>query len=263
MAIINGKNLQLITSGAIPQKQMEEHKKFLGSSKKDFIQQGYEPGTSTDGILAHWDNVPLAYYGIPTANMMIYSEKLWDMILANETINQLIETGAYWMENDHKDEAETKVDNASGRICQHQKAPHNLIIGSLDIIDTPAGRKAYIMSKLGAVGTSTRGFGVLDPIGHGLTNVNENEYVHVDSDFVTIPAVPVSRIQFGKDVTSNLVNSEDEQLRKLVLSMFEQNPKDYQLLQLANAVTHGKYENDLREQERTMRIAASLKRLKA
>lgn len=224
MAIINGKELKLITSGAIPQKSMAEHKKFLGSSKKDFIKQGYEPGTSPDGVLAHWDNIPLAYYGIPTANMMIYSEHLWDMILANETLNQLIESGAYWMENDHKDTAETLVSNASGRICHHEKGPHNLIIGSLDIIDTPEGRKTYIMSKLGAVGTSTRGFGVLDPIGNGLTNVNEDEYVHVDSDFVTVPAVPVSRIRSGADPVTSLVNSEDEQLRKLVLNSFEQNP---------------------------------------
>lgn len=260
MVSASGKKLTMICSGVLPRRVFEDNKKFLNSSKKDYVSQGYEPNCQGNGVLMHWDNIPLAYYGVPTANMMIYSESLWDKILSNETLNQLIETKSFWMENDHKDSAEVLISNIAGRITNWEKGPNNLIIGGVDIMDTPQGHITYSCAQTGSIGTSTRGFGVLDDIGKGLTSVNEDEYVHVDSDFVTVPAVSVSRVQIGEDPIKESVLAEDSKLRALVMNAFERNPDNFELLKLANICEHGKYDNDVNRHLVRQRLAASLKR---
>lgn len=260
MAIINGKELSLICSGSIPGKALHEAKKFLGSSKKDFVKDGYEPTCQGTGVLMHWDNVPIGYYDVPTANRMVYSSSLWDAIMNNQTIRQMIDTGCFWMENDHKDDSETKISNIAGRITGWEKGSNNFIVGGIDILDTPQGHIAYALAQAGDVGTSTRGFGVLDDIGNGLTNVNEEEYVHVCSDFVTLPACVNSRVTFRQDLNNSLVTAEEEQLRSLVKNAYERCPDNLELLKIMNVLEKGKYDNDVVRLQTQQRIAASLKR---
>ena len=57
----------------------KQHKLIKSGLMKstDMVMQGYKPEQNDSGILYHWDNMPIAYYDIPTLNDMIFSKKLW------------------------------------------------------------------------------------------------------------------------------------------------------------------------------------------
>jgi len=167
----------------------------------DMIMQGYKPETNGDGILYHWDNMPIAYYDIPTLNNMVFSKKLWNDIHENPFVKASLENKAFYGEDCHRDNSEVFLENVVLRVNDWWADDKNGILASVDLLDTPKGLIIYNIAKSGMVGTSSRGFGNLwDRTGQyvidqnhpqiGLADVMEDDYLAVSQDAVCFPAVP-------------------------------------------------------------------------
>ena len=203
--------------------------------KTDFIAQGYKPKTGGDGVLYSWHNVPLAYYDIPTLNNMVFSKHLWESIHENEFIKAAMENKAFWGEAQHRDDSEVKLENVAIRVNDFRCIDNNLVVGDVDLMDTPSGLICYSLAKTGMIGNSSRGYGdLIDRCdGSGLSDVDEDNYLAVDWDLVGFPAVPNCMVMSTSDQlvdtayqASQSLGSIVEQLRNSVKDCHEQNPEN-------------------------------------
>lgn len=197
----------------------------------DMIMQGYKPEQNSDGILYHWDNMPIAYYDIPTLNNMVFSKKLWNDIHENPYVKASLENKAFYGEDCHRDNSEVFVENVCIRVNDWWEGPSNTILASVDLLDTPKGLIVYNLSKSGKVGTSSRGFGDLIDIGSGLTRVDEDSYLAVSQDVVCFPAVPSAFCLSTKDEvinqSSNALTNLETGLREQITSAIEEAHNKY------------------------------------
>ena len=157
---------------------------------EDRVEQGYKPNQGGTGVLYSWKNKPLAYWDIPTLNNMIFSKHLWETIHENPFIKAALDNHCFWGEDQHRDNSEVLLENVAIRVNDFHCDENNLVLGDIDLMDTPRGLTIYSLAKTGAIGNSSRGFGDLDDIGNGLTNVREDTYLAVDWDCVGFPACP-------------------------------------------------------------------------
>ena len=109
------------------------------------------------------------------------------------------------------------------------KVEHNLVLGDLDLMDTPNGLICYSLAKTGRIGNSTRGYGELIPSsfeGVQLVNDADGVYTHVCSDMVALPAVPCanSTIVQAAGLAAGEIGNLEEHLRALVEQAIERNP---------------------------------------
>lgn len=178
----------------------------------DNISQGYKPKTDGNGVLYSWLNKPLAYYDIPTLNNMIFTKQLWQAIRDNPFIKASLENKCFWGEEQHRDSSEVITSNIAIRINDFRVADNNLVLGDIDLMDTPNGLIVYALAKTGAIGNSSRGFGDLIDIGNGLSKVDEETYLAVDWDVVTFPAVPNCLSMYtdatDRDLTESVLDLE-------------------------------------------------------
>ena len=196
----------------------------ISSSVVDNVADGYRPGTSPDGVLMTFRNVPLAYYDVPTLNRMVYSRRLWDSLFQSPAILNAISSNSFWMDSCHRDEDEVFLENVAGRVTRWDYGDNNTIVGDIDVMDTPKGAIISTLCRTGRVGTSTRGFGSLDDIGNGLTEVNVDNYIHVSSDFVSTPAVPHSTVSVLSQFTDEYVNQFKQEMIGLLQETIARNP---------------------------------------
>ena len=182
----------------------KQHKLIKSGLMKstDMVMQGYKPEQNDSGILYHWDNMPIAYYDIPTLNDMIFSKKLWmETIHENPYVKASLASKAFYGEDCHRDNSEVFLENVVLRVNDWWADDNNGILASVDLLDTPKGLIVYSIAKSGMVGTSSRGFGDLYDrnTGHivdsshpqtGLVDVVEDAYLAVSQDAVCFPAVP-------------------------------------------------------------------------
>lgn len=227
----------------------------------DMITQGYKPEQDGTGILYHWDNMPLAYYDIPTLNNMVFSKKLWmETIHENPFIKASLENKAYYGEDCHRDNSEVFLENVCIRVNDWWADDHNGILGSVDLLDTPKGLIVYNIAKSGMVGTSSRGFGDLIDIGNGLTRVNEDTYLAVSHDCVVFPAVPAAfALNTGNPVVNqsatalmDLEKGLREQISSAIEEAYEKNPANEWIAAMFNSL----HLND--KQEKVFPLASSV-----
>lgn len=133
----------------------------------------------------------------PTRNGRLYSEELWEKVFNNDIVKEYFESGGILGELDHPaDRAETCMEKVA--ICMPEppkKDENGLLIGTWDILSTPAGRIAYTLAKYGyKLGISSRGTGdVIDrPDGE---YVDEDTYDFQAFDLVLLPAVKAARLK--------------------------------------------------------------------
>lgn len=227
----------------------------------DMIMQGYKPEQNGDGILYHWDNMPIAYYDIPTLNNMIFSKKLWNDIHENPYVKASLENKAFYGEDCHRDNSEVFIENICIRVNDWWEGPSNTILASVDLLDTPKGLIVYNLSKSGKVGTSSRGFGDLIDIGNGLTRVEEDTYLAVSQDVVCFPAVPSafclstkdSMVEQSTKALLDLENGLREQVTSAIMDAYEKNPGDSWIANLYNNL------NLEDKKSKTFPLASSLK----
>lgn len=210
----------------------------------DMIMQGYKPEQNNSGILYHWDNMPIAYYDIPTLNNMVFSKKLWNDIHENPYVKASLENKAFYGEDCHRDNSEVFIENVCIRVNDWWEGPSNTILASVDLLDTPKGLIVYNLSQSGKVGTSSRGFGDLIDIGNGLTRVDENSYLAVSQDVVCFPAVPSAfclstRNDVVEQSAGALIDLEAglrEQITSAIEEAYEKNPMNEWIAAMFNSL---------------------------
>ena len=211
----------------------------------DMIMQGYKPEQNDTGILYHWDNMPIAYYDIPTLNNMVFSKKLWmEDIHENRFVKAALENKAFYGEDCHRDNSEVFLENVVLRVNDWWADDSNTILGSVDLLDTPKGLIVYNIAKSGMVGTSSRGFGDLVDIGNGLTRVDEDSYLAVSQDAVCFPAVPSAFclntgnpvVEQSASALGDLEKGLREQITSAIEEAYQKNPTNDWIAAMFNSL---------------------------
>ena len=197
---------------------------------EDRIMQGYKPEQNDTGVLYSWKNMPIAYYDIPTLNNMIFSKKLWESIHENPYIKAALDNHCFWGEDQHRDNSEVLLENVAIRVNDFWIGDNNLLLGNVDLMDTPRGLTIYSLAKTGMIGTSSRGFGDLIDIGNGLTRVDEDTYLAVSQDVVGFPAVPAAfcvSVSGSNDPVTQSIMDLETGLREQITSAIEEAYQKY------------------------------------
>lgn len=211
---------------------------------EDQILQGYKPEQNDTGVLYSWKNMPIAYYDIPTLNNMVFSKKLWESIHENQFIKAALDNHCYWGEDQHRDNSEVLLENVAIRVNDFWIGDDNLVLGNVDLMDTPKGLIIYSLAKTGMIGTSSRGFGDLIDIGNGLTRVDEDTYLAVSHDTVGFPAVPRamcvstagSVVEGGINSLNDLETGLREQITSAIEEAYEKDPLNEWIAAMFNAL---------------------------
>lgn len=220
----------------------EKRKMLLKSSmykETDHIDEGYKPSTGGTGVLYEWKNVPLAYYDIPTLNNMVFSRKLWESIHENQFIKASMENKCFWGEAFHADSYEVLIPNVAIRVNDFHCDDNNMVLGDVDLMDTPNGLIIYSLAKTGRIGNSSRGFGDLVDRNDGMQDVDVDSYIAVDWDCVTFPAVPncmcMSTVNDTAEQSykaSKELGTLEEQLRSSINEAYEKDSSNSMISQL-------------------------------
>ena len=212
--------------------------------QEDYILQGYKPEMDNTGVLYSWKNMPIAYYDIPTLNNMVFSKKLWESIRENPFIKAALDNHCFWGEDCHRDSSEVLLENVVIRINDFWIGEDNLVLSNVDLMDTPKGNLIYSLAKTGMIGTSSRGFGDLIDIGNGLTRVDEDTYLAVSHDTVSMPAVPrclqlCTSADNTPDITQSVMDLEAglrEQITSAIEEAYEKDPMNEWIAAMFNSL---------------------------
>jgi predicted DNA-binding WGR domain protein len=158
------------------------------------------------GVLCSFKSVPIAFWDVATLNQMVFSRALWNGLSDNKFFKKTMEEGNHFGEASHADRDEVLLKEVACRVNNFWMADKNLVLGNVDILDTPNGRIIYTLASVGKVGISSRGFGELRDRGDGLRDVVPDEYLHVCWDMVAFPAVPGANMTLitGDDALSSV-----------------------------------------------------------
>jgi len=159
---------------------------------QNFVDQGLAPTAESDGILASLQNYPLAYYDTPTANKQIFQRALWQGLKDNpDILFRMHESKSFFGEPSHQDSLEVLLPQVSHRVTDFDFVNESpLVLGSVDLLDTPMGNIIHSLMKSSWIGISSRGYGNLVDAGDGENQiVSASDYLHVCWDFVGVPAV--------------------------------------------------------------------------
>lgn len=230
---------------------------------QDNIAQGYKPKMDGTGVLYSWKNKPLAYYDIPTLNNMIFSKHLWEIIHENPFIKASMDNHCWWGESCHNDSSEILLDNVAIRVNDFHPIDNNLIVGDIDLMDTTKGLNIYSLAKTGPIANSSRGFGELNEIGNGLSQVDEDSYLPVSWDCVGFPAVPQCLSMYTSDETPpdmsqsimDLEKGLREQIASAVEEAYEKMPNNPWVINMWNSL----HLED--KQSKTYPLASSVKKV--
>jgi hypothetical protein len=243
------------------QKSFSEAQQFLGSSfkTKDMIASGYTPtqsGLSDNGILYSWENIPLAFWDVPTLNNMVFSRALWSSLLENPFMKAALDSHSLWGEAFHADSDEMLIPNIALRVNNFHIADHNMVLGNMDLMDTPNGLICYSLAKTGRIGNSSRGFGSLKQRSDGLKDVVESDYLHVGWDAVTFPAVPDCMMTLSQQsaAAAGEMGTLTQHLRQLVGQALDRDPSNSIIKELYSCLT-GKYQDDVRREKMSLASA--------
>jgi len=210
---------------------------------QDNVAQGYKPNCEGNGILYSWKNKPLAYWDIPTLNNMIFSKHLWESIHENPFIKAALDNHCFWGEDQHRDDSEIHLKDVAIRVNDFHCDERNMVLGDIDLMDTESGLAIYSLAKTGAIGNSSRGFGDLDDIGNGLTNVREDTYMAVSWDCVGFPACPpcmsMYTVDNAPDLTQSVIDLENglrEQITSAIEEAYQKNPTNDWIAAMFNSL---------------------------
>lgn len=125
----------------------------------------------------------------PTLNGRTYSKHLWERVLASSDIAKKMQDRNLFGEADHPQELEVSIHRISHAIPKMWlDESTNRVMGTFDILDTPAGRIVKTLYDYGAkVGVSSRGSGEIYE-NNGISEVRDDTYEFITLDFVTDPA---------------------------------------------------------------------------
>jgi hypothetical protein len=183
--------MQLILGHKFSSFECKSAFKYLSSKRVDYVEQGQELKGNGEGILCSFERTPIALYDLPTSNNMIFSRKLWENLLSNREFLSDMEAGIHYGEAEHPDRPDVVIDRICNRVKNIEIASKNLVVGDVDILDTPLGQLVYSLSKI-RCGISSRGYGefLATSSDTDIPVINPDNYIHCAFDSVTSPAVP-------------------------------------------------------------------------
>jgi len=227
---------QWIFGKASPVSLSDQGKHLLKSSGCIVSDYVGESGSPSNGILCSFKSVPIAFWDVPTLNQMVFSRKLWECLLENQYLKQSMENGSHWGEAKHADRDEVYLDEIACRVNRFWIGSNNILLGDVDIPDTPKGRIVHSLARISRVGISSRGFGELRDMDNGLKEVIPDQYMHVCWDMVAFPAVPDAHMTLitGDSPMEETINMSME-LRKLINEAYQRHPKDKALQKLVSS----------------------------
>jgi hypothetical protein len=219
----------------------DSRKKLIKSSiykSTDFISQGYTPRQGGSGVLYTWENTPIAFWDVPTLNQMTFRRGLWEMLLENEYLRASLEGRCHWGEAFHATCDEMRFPDVAIRVTDFHVDRDNLVLGDVDLMDTPNGLTIYSCVKTGRAGISSRGFGELEDLKNGLKDVIPDDYQHIGFDCVTFPAVPAAHMTLVEQsaMATKELGSLSDHLRGLIEQAYESDPGSQILRELYSAV---------------------------
>ena len=214
---------QLIIGSFFDAASMYKAKKELKITEtRDFVSQGYKPtGHNSDGVLLELTSQPIAYYNYPTLNRMVFRDKLWQGLLKDPNFStRMIQAKALWGETGHKNSLEVLANQISNKVTNFwlSEDKNNLVLGTVQVLDTPEGNIIFSLLKSGDMGISSRGWGDLVPINSGsypeftsasfysqpdMKVVDEAGYIATCWDFVTVPAVGPAMLSLRSHLENN------------------------------------------------------------
>jgi hypothetical protein len=189
-------------------------------SKVDFLTDGYAPnGNDASGILLEMKGLPQAYYGTPghprpTLNNMNFSDNLWNKLIQDEDFQFRMKSAkCAWGEPDHSDRPDIHLPDVSHKNTDLWLGPNQMLLGTVQVLDTPMGHIIYNLMKSGYVGWSSRGFGDLirssvQNAPSGMMEVDSNTYTHISFDAVAQPAVPECLSTIAQELRSSKVDEQ-------------------------------------------------------
>lgn len=168
---------------------------------KDFTKKGVL--RVIRGPVAEWINL--------NRNNRMYSERLWDRVLASSYVKEQLMYKTLFGEGNHPtDRYEVDFARVSHVIWDMWKVPEsNQIYAEIAILDTPLGRILNTLYEAGGIiGYSSRAGGTLHQR-KGFVEVDENDYNFVTFDAVPYPSVVAARPQ---EVLESVVESVNVEL---------------------------------------------------
>jgi hypothetical protein len=195
---------------------------------------------------------------------MVFSKELWENLLENSYLRRSIEDGSFYGGSQHRDADEVTFGEVACRVTKFWIGENNLVLGDVDILNTPNGVIVYTLAKISRVGISSRGFGELVDRPDGLKEVDPDQYTHVCWDMVTFPAVPDASMTLveGDTLPSKELQSMSADLRSLIREAYDRSPenKPLQRLFLASGGVQKTFSGISRADLQTALIAHSLRK---
>ena len=148
--------------------------KSSGCIVSDFV--GDSPPDKVGPILCTFSAIPVAFWDVSTLNRMVFSKALWESLLANDYLKRTMEDGSHFGEGSHADRDEVMLKEIACRVNKFWLGDNNLVLGNVDLLNTPNGNICYTLAKVGRVGISSRGFGELKDRADGLKDVVPDQY---------------------------------------------------------------------------------------
>jgi len=139
---------------------------------------------------------------IVNANGRIYPKAIWDKILSNEEVKERLESKQMVGMFGHPASGQTDPMHISHVVTTQEMKSDGTIVGSADILDTPAGRVVETLFRSGVkLGVSSRGDGSVERKGG-------NDEVQADFrletyDFVLKPSTPGAYPGISEEVDQN------------------------------------------------------------
>lgn len=170
--------------------------------------------------------------GERNANKRVYEQEVWDGVLGNDTLKEMIENRRLFGQAEHPTETQSDLQLTSHVIHNMWiKENTNKVFQTLDVLDTPMGRIVDCLLRAGCgVGVSTRAEGDLEESEDDegtFSRVIPESYRYITTDFTADPSTfDVLPIDVKRNVVSSVraeMENKDatEGERKFAMQLFE------------------------------------------
>lgn len=172
-----------------------------------------ENNSNKKGVLASLEG-PFAEIETKNRNGRIYSKSLWENVINSDYVQEMLENKTLFGEADHpEDRFEISLPKISHVVTDLWiDESKNKVMGSMDILDTPAGEILYTVVEYGSkIGISARAAGSLKEE-NGVKRVVEDDYTFFTFDSVPNPGFETTRLnKKGNKIAASNNRLEDEE----------------------------------------------------
>lgn len=160
-----------------------------------------------EGVLARV-RYPICFFDKLNENHRRYSKAVWERVLANKSLTDLIERRGLFGHAEHPQQTQSSLDLTS-HVIHKMWMDESSVYNELDVLDTPTGRIVDVLLRANCqVGVSTRAEGDLkedvDELGGKCYDIIPGSYKYKTTDFTADPSTPGA---LPLEIRRNLVNA--------------------------------------------------------